>query len=94
MRIDQSTKLAATTFLRALARSSRSTDQLLELFYDVENVKVEKLQPEHYSAEMIVDTDTGEELCSVGREIGDAIEDDPGVRASRRSTSSPTPPTR
>ena len=75
MRIDQSTKLAATTFLRALSEEFSSTDQLLELFYDVKNVKVEKLLPEHYSAEMIVDTDTGEEICSVGRMIGDAIED-------------------
>ncbi len=74
MRIDQSTKLAATTFLRALSEEFSSTDQLLELFYDVKDVKVEKLQPEYFSAEMIVDTDTGEELCSVGREIGDAIE--------------------
>ena len=74
MRIDQSTKLAATTFLRALSEEFSSTDQLLELFYDIKDVKVEKLQPEYFSAEMIVDTDTGEELCSVGRVIGDAIE--------------------
>ena len=58
MRIDQSTKLAATTFLRALSEEFSSTDQLLELFYEVEDVKVEKLHPEHYSAELIIDTDT------------------------------------
>ena len=74
MRIDQSTKLAATTFLRALSDDFSSTDKLLELFYDVKDIKVEKLLPEHYSAEMIVDTDTGEELCTVGKPIGDAIE--------------------
>jgi len=74
MRIDQSTKLAATTFLRALHEDFSSTDKILELFYEVKDVKVEKLKPEHYSAEMIVDTDTGEELCTVGRMIGDAIE--------------------
>ena len=28
-------------------------------FYDVEDVKVEKLHPEHYSAELIIDTDMG-----------------------------------
>ncbi|MED5507453.1 MAG: DNA-directed RNA polymerase subunit beta, partial [Planctomycetota bacterium] len=74
MRIDQSTKLAATTFLRALDEKYSSTDKLLELFYEVEDVKVEKLHPEHYSAELIIDTDTGEELCRPGAMIGDAIE--------------------
>ncbi len=97
MRIDQSTKLAATTFLRALAlplyeqmdkekdekkknalrlqaEKFSTSDGLLSLFYDVEDVKVEKLKPDHYSAELIVDQDTGEELCRVGAQIGDAIE--------------------
>ncbi|MCH7545955.1 MAG: DNA-directed RNA polymerase subunit beta [Planctomycetes bacterium] len=74
MRIDQSTKIAATTFLRALDEEYSSTDKLLELFYNVDEVKVEKIKPEHYSAEMIVDTDTGEELCRVGVQIGTAIE--------------------
>ena len=74
MRIDQSTKLAATTFLRALDEKYSSTDKLLELFYDVEDLKVEKLHPEHYSAELIIDTDTGEELCRPGAMIGDAID--------------------
>ena len=74
MRIDQSTKLAATTFLRALDESYSSTDRLLELFYEVEDVRVEKLQADHYSAELIVDSDTGEELCRPGAMIGDALE--------------------
>jgi len=73
MQIDQSAKLAATTFLRALDEAYSSTDKLLELFYEVQDVKVEKLKPEHYSAEMIIDQDTGEELCRVGAQIGDAI---------------------
>jgi DNA-directed RNA polymerase subunit beta len=74
MRIDQSTKLAATTFLRALDEKFSSTDKLLELFYEVEDVKIEKLHPEHYSAELIIDTDTGEELCRPGAMLGDALE--------------------
>ncbi len=74
MRIDQSTKLAATTFLRSLDENFSSTDKLLELFYDVEDMKVEKVRPEHYSAELIVDTDTGEELCRPGAQLGDNAE--------------------
>ncbi len=74
MRIDQSTKIAATTFLRALDEQYSSTDKLLELFFNVKDVKIEKLKPEHYSAEMIIDTDTGEELCRIGAQLGDALE--------------------
>jgi DNA-directed RNA polymerase subunit beta len=73
MRIDQSTKLAATTFLRALDEQYSSTDRLLELFYEVEEIKVAKLKPEHYAAELIIDSDTGEELCRVGSQIGDMV---------------------
>jgi len=57
MRIDQSTKIAATTFLRALGGEFSTTDKLLELFYDVTEIKLEKLQPEHYTAEPIIDED-------------------------------------
>ncbi|MEM7228043.1 MAG: DNA-directed RNA polymerase subunit beta [Planctomycetota bacterium] len=84
MRIDQSTKIAATTFLRAMwdpqmedkdkAAPYSATETILDLFYDVQELKVEKLQPEHYSAEMIIDSETGEELCRVGAQIGPAIE--------------------
>ena len=73
MRIDQSTKLAATTFLRALDERFSSTDRLLELFYDVEEINVEKLKPEHYAAELVIDSDTGEELCRVGAPIGELV---------------------
>ena len=83
MRIDQSTKLAATTFLRALDDHDNprfsSTDQLLELFYEVDDVKVERLKPEHYAAELIIDTDTGEELCRPGAVLGDNV---PTIQAS------------
>ncbi|MSR18007.1 MAG: DNA-directed RNA polymerase subunit beta [Phycisphaerales bacterium] len=74
MRIDQSTKLAATTFLRALDEKFSSTEKLLALFYEVESIKVEKLKPQHYSAELIIDSDTGEEILRVGAPIGDKVE--------------------
>src|SRR5262249_35149207 len=70
MRIDQSTKLAATTFLRCLNESIASTASVLSLFYEITEVTVEKLRPEHWAAESIVDTQTGEELVHVGRQIG------------------------
>ncbi len=73
MRIDQSTKIAATTFLRAMDEELAPTEALLSKFYEVSSVKVTKLKPEHYAAAAIIDTETGEELVGVGHQIGEAI---------------------
>ena len=73
MRIDQSTKMAATTFLRCLDESVSATDQLLRLFYEVSEIKAEAVRPEHWAAESIIDTETGEELIHVGRQLGEEI---------------------
>ncbi|MBL8762650.1 MAG: DNA-directed RNA polymerase subunit beta [Phycisphaerae bacterium] len=72
MRIDQSTKLAATTFLRCLDESVSETAAVLSLFYEINEIPAEKVDPEHFAAATIVDTETGEELVHVGRKIGDA----------------------
>jgi len=72
MRIDQSTKLAATTFLRCLDESVSKTEDLLRLFYEVTEVKADAVKPEHWAAESVIDKETGEELVHVGRQIGDA----------------------
>ena len=74
MRIDQSTKIPATTFLRALDEGFSTTDTLLQTFYNVETVKVKDVKPEHYVAEAIVDTETGEELVPLGAQIGDNVD--------------------
>jgi len=74
MRIDQSTKLAATTFLRCLDESIAATDTVLSLFYEVSEIRADQVRPEHWAAASIIDTETGEELVHVGRLIGDAAE--------------------
>ena len=74
MRIDQSTKLAATTFLRCLDETVAETDAILSLFYEISEIKVTDLKPEHWAAESIIDTESGEELVHVGRQIGEAAE--------------------
>ncbi|MEL6328512.1 MAG: DNA-directed RNA polymerase subunit beta [Planctomycetota bacterium] len=71
MRIDQSTKLAATTFLRCLDESVASTDAIISLFYEVREIKAADVHPEDWAAASIVDTETGEELVHVGRQIGE-----------------------
>jgi len=73
MRIDQSTKIPATTFLRALNEESASTEAVIKLFHEVETIKTTDLQPEHYAAVPIVDTSTGEELVKAGAQIGEAV---------------------
>jgi DNA-directed RNA polymerase subunit beta len=73
MRIDQSTKIAATTFMRALDEKYSSTESLLKAFYEVEELPVGKLKPEHYAVTAIIDKETGEELVGPGRQIGEAI---------------------
>ncbi len=83
MRIDQSTKLAATTFLRCLDESVSTTDALLRLFYEVSEVKPDKVRPEDYAADNIVDTETGEILVGVGRPLGEAAEK---IKASNLKT--------
>jgi DNA-directed RNA polymerase subunit beta len=74
MKIDQSAKIAATTFLRALDDDFSSTEKILNKFYDVKEMSVNKIKPEYYSAELIIDSETGEELCKVGAQIGDAYD--------------------
>ncbi|MEZ6210139.1 MAG: DNA-directed RNA polymerase subunit beta [Phycisphaerales bacterium] len=74
MRIDQSTKLSATTFLRCLAEEVSSTAAILSLFYEIKQMPVDKVRPEHWAAESIIDTESGEELVHVGCQIGDSLE--------------------
>ncbi len=74
MRIDQSTKIPATTFLRAIDEEHSTTEALLRLFYRVDSVDVKKLKPEHVVVNPIVDTETGEEIVRGGAVIGEAIE--------------------
>jgi len=74
MKIDQSTRLPATTYLRCLNEEIASTESILDLFYDVSEVKVEQLREDHWAAETIIDTETGEELVHVGRQLGENLE--------------------
>ena len=71
MRIDQSTKLAATTFLRCLDESISSTEAILSLFYEINQIPADQVRPEHWAAETIVNQETGEEIVHVGRQLGE-----------------------
>src|SRR5215207_3675344 len=73
VRIDQSSKIPATTFLRALDKKYSSSEQIIREFYSVEKVKIGELQPGYYAAVPIIDAETGEELVKTGAELGEAV---------------------
>src|SRR5271168_140600 len=62
VRIDQSSKIPATTFLRALDDKYSTSEAIIKEFYTIENVKVGQLQPAYYAVSSIVDSESGEEL--------------------------------
>ncbi|HEV8608269.1 MAG TPA: DNA-directed RNA polymerase subunit beta [Tepidisphaeraceae bacterium] len=73
VRIDQSSKIPATTFLRALDEKYSTTEQIIREFYTVENVKVGQLQPTYYAASPIIDAESGEEVVKAGAQVAEAI---------------------
>jgi DNA-directed RNA polymerase subunit beta len=79
VRIDQSSKIPATTFLRALDQRYSTAESIIREFYHVEAVKKADLQPGYYAAASIIDTESGEELVKAGAQIGEAL---PKIQAS------------
>src|SRR3954465_7804085 len=73
VRIDQSSKIPATTFLRALDKKYSSTEAIIREFYSIEKVKIAELQPSYYAVNAIIDTESGEELVKAGAQIADAL---------------------
>jgi DNA-directed RNA polymerase subunit beta len=73
VRIDQSSKIPATTFLRALDKKYSTTEGIIKEFYTIESVKVSQLQPTYYAATAIIDAESGEELVKAGAQLSDAL---------------------
>ncbi len=73
IRIDQSSKIPATTFLRAMDEKYGTTEAIIRLFYKTKKVKTSRLEPTMWSVGPVVDTETGEILVEAGAQIGDAI---------------------
>jgi len=76
IRIDQSAKIAATTFLRAMDPAYSTNEALIRTFYGdkIKNVKASALKPEMYVVSDIVDEESGEVLVKGGAQIGDAVQ--------------------
>jgi len=75
VRVDQSAKIPATTFLRAMDERYATDSALVREFYgkNVKTVRVGSLKPEMYSVTTVIDPETGEELVRAGCQIGDAV---------------------
>jgi len=73
VRIDQSSKIPATIFLRSMAQEYGDVADVLRLFYDTKEIPVLKLDPAMWAVSPIVDTDTGEIVVESGTQIGDRV---------------------
>ncbi|HSW01925.1 MAG TPA: DNA-directed RNA polymerase subunit beta [Sedimentisphaerales bacterium] len=73
VKIDQSSKIPATVFLRAISPEFGSTESILKLFYPVKSVATNKLTSTMWAASQIVDTTTGEILVEAGHQIGEKV---------------------
>mgnify|MGYP001051265290 FL=1 len=73
VRIDQSSKIPATIFLRAMDPAYGTTEQILRLFYPTQAVPVGKLLPTMWAVETIVDKESGEIIVKAGEQISDKV---------------------
>jgi len=76
MRIDQSSKIPVTAFLRAMDPKFSDTETLIRLFYETKRLDLKKLKPgtpvqDMYAAAMVVDKATGEVVLKAGERIGE-----------------------
>ncbi|HUU85949.1 MAG TPA: DNA-directed RNA polymerase subunit beta [Phycisphaerae bacterium] len=73
VRIDQSGKIPATTFLRAMDERYSTDESIVTEFYGTKTVRASALKPEMYSVTTIMDEEADEELVKAGCQIGDAV---------------------
>jgi DNA-directed RNA polymerase subunit beta len=79
IRIDQSSRIVATTFLRAMDPSYSNTSDLVRLFYETKVQKLGQMKPGQkpqlmYVVGDVVDPETGEVIVPAGRQIGEKWE--------------------
>ena len=73
IRIDQSSKIPATMFLRAMDQKYGTGAAMIREFYDTRKMAVDQLRPAMYVVEAFVDPESGEELVPAGGQIGEAL---------------------
>jgi len=73
MRIDQSSKIPATTFLRCMDEKYGTDAAIVREFYQTKTISVDQLRPQMYAVEEIVEAESGEVLVPAGGQIGEAM---------------------
>jgi DNA-directed RNA polymerase subunit beta len=73
VKIDQSSKIPATVFLRAIDPALGNTEDLLRLFYQTKKVTAKKLTPTMWTVGPVIDTDSGEILVKAGAQLADKV---------------------
>ena len=74
IRIDQSAKIPATTFLRAMDPRFSSDEEIVNEFFKTKMVRTSSLEPDMYTVSTIYEEETEDVLVRAGCQIGDAIE--------------------
>jgi DNA-directed RNA polymerase subunit beta len=73
IRIDQSSKIPSTMFLRSMDPKYSTDADIIREFYKTRTLPVDKLRVQMYVVEPFVDPDTGEEILPAGGQIGEAL---------------------
>src|SRR4030043_2132956 len=73
VRMDQSSKIPATIFLRSMDPAYSTTERILRLFYPTKAVPITKLTPTMWAVEPIVDEESGEIIVKAGAHISDKV---------------------
>jgi DNA-directed RNA polymerase subunit beta len=73
VRIDQSSKIPATLFLKAMSEDYGKAEAIIRLFYETKTLSVDKLDPTMWAVGPVVDTESGEIIVEAGTQIGDRI---------------------
>jgi len=73
IRIDQSGKIPATTFLRAMDEKYGANASILREFYQTKTIPTDELRSHMYLVQAFVDPDGGEELVPSGGQVGESL---------------------
>ncbi|MGA2171461.1 MAG: DNA-directed RNA polymerase subunit beta [Sedimentisphaerales bacterium] len=73
VKIDQSSKIPATVFLRALSADLGGTEQIIRRFYETKEAQKAKLTSDMWAVRDIVDTESGEIIVKASSQIGDKL---------------------
>ncbi len=73
IKIDQSSKIPATVFLRAISSDYSMTEQIIRLFYKTKEVQRHRLTADMYVVGDVVDTESGEIIVKSGEQIGEKV---------------------